>query len=272
MLSQFLARSNILRKNAWSTLKIIWDAVSVIGVIASIVSGLALFGFLSWFTDKHEFLYIAGSFIAGMLVMFVIGVVMYSRSASAQWSVRGYRWVQAEYEYHILDDHGHHQQTLDLEVEATRNGVAMIQNRYQWTGRGEIELPRVTSAGQKLHGPVIRKRSWDYYYVDLGREFNVGERVNVGVTQSLLDVEGSFEPFLAKTVTEPVDKLVLRAIFPATREPINATCHEQFAAVPSNIDVQSAACKYNPNNRTLQWTINSPIFGRRYEIRWDYRS
>lgn len=119
-----------------------------------------------------------------------------------------------------------------------------------------------------MMGGAFLRGSWKYYYVHLGGELGVGERSKVEIVQELHDTEGSFEPFLAKTVIEPLDYLTLSVQLPRHQLPAEITFTEERAAIPGNDVIKRKPGKCDSSTGVISWNIQSPVFGHRYEIRW----
>jgi hypothetical protein len=241
--------------------------VNIFTIISFFAAGIGGAGITAFWPKYRAYAFLLFAFALGIFVAVVAAIVI-SKSPPTKWLIRGYRWVRAEYLYCIHDPR-HHSQTITILLEAVRPGVALFENRYQWSGRGREELPKIISPpGATLLGPPVQHGLWKYYYVHLGRELSVGERMEVKISQELYDDEGRFEPFLAKTIAEPLDRLVLRVVFPQNSPPREAVCNVSSAAAPAGVVIQSTPCQYDSVSRELRWEIPKPVFGRRYEIRW----
>jgi hypothetical protein len=240
--------------------------------IISFCAGIVGAGITFWTKKYRDYAFPLSAFAIGIFVAVVAAIakIVRSKSPPMKWLIRGYRWVRAEYLYCIHDPR-HHSISDTILLEAVRPGVVLFEDRYQWSGRGREELPKIISPpGATLLGPPIQHGLWKYYYVHLGRELSVGERIEVKISQELYDDEGTFEPFLAKTIAEPLDHLVLRVVFPQTSPPREAVCNVHSAAGPAGVVIQSTPCQYDSVSRELRWEIPKPVFGRRYEIRWEW--
>jgi hypothetical protein len=246
-----------------SATQFVVNIFTIISFFASIVGA----GITTFWTKYRDYAFLLSAFALGIFVAVVTAIVI-SKSPPTKWLIRGYRWVRVEYLY-CIHDPKHHSQTITILLEAVRPGVVLFENRYQWSGRGREELPKIISPPEAtLLGPPIQHGLWKYYYVHLGRELSVGERIEVKISQELYDDEGRFEPFLAKTIAEPLDYLVLRVVFPQDHPPRGAVCNVSSAEGPAGVVIQSTPCQYDSVSRELRWEIPKPAFGRRYEIRW----
>jgi hypothetical protein len=211
------------------------------------------------------------AFALGTLVALIIIIFTYSKTARSRWLLQGYRWISAEYLYTIhSNDPSHHTQVVTILLHAVRSGVDHFENRYFWTARGQEEEPRILSSGHSLMGPVIQRGGWRYYFIHFGHELTKGEEVEVKIQQELYDREGKFEPFLAKTMSEPVNKLILKVVLPRSFFPLQVTCSEEEGAVPFNNLVKRYPSKINLGNESgeIRWEVDHPVIGHRYEIRW----
>jgi hypothetical protein len=196
---------------------------------------------------------------------------IFLRSSSPRWLLRGYRWVTAEYVYCIHeDDPKHHSQTITILLEATQRGIDHFENRYLWSAHGREEELKLISPGHTLMGPIIQRNQWKYYYVHLGHELEIGERVEVKVHQELYDENNTFEPYLAKTIVEPVDRLLLRALFPKQHLPAHCTFYEMNTSGPANMVIRKIPSHINHHLGEVHWDISSPVFGHKYQIHWSY--
>jgi len=209
------------------------------------------------------------AFAVGIVFTLAIVVAVYLRASPTKWLLRGYRWVRAEYSYHIHDDDPkHHSQIVTIQLEALRPGVDHFENRYLWSGKGQEAEPEILSPGHNLMTPVVQLGMWKHYYVYLGRELAVGERVDITILQEFYDSEGKFEPFLAKAVVEPLDHLVLCATVPRDRPPLEIFHQELSAPRPADSLIRRVPGKFDTAKYEMRWDIDSPIFGHVYEIRW----
>jgi hypothetical protein len=201
----------------------------------------------------------SGGLLFGSLMLFTV----YLRAASARGVLLGYRWVSADYTYTISAENPcDHQQDVTVEIEAVRPKVTSFENRFMWTGQGEAVI-EINDTGHSLGGQY-QYAGWTYYSVNLGRELAIGERVRVSITQLLYDKESVFEPFLAKTLNEPIAELSLHVNLP--EPPLNAVRAEYSGAPPASDVVRRN--KIDSPGKMLEWHIQSPILRHRYEIRW----
>jgi hypothetical protein len=252
---------------------VVFHAAQFLAAMIAIGGTSGAAALIAWAIKARTWILPLATFTAGVLLCCVIVGMVYVRSVVSRWLLRGYRWVSAEYVYTIHDDEAkHHSQTVTILLEAIRPGVDHFESRYQWSGKGIEHEPQVLSPGHVLMGAPIQRGLWKFYYVHFGRVLDEGERVTVSIRQTLHDDEGKFEPFLAKTVAEPVDSLTLRVVLPASTHPSDVVFTEATSAVPTGSLVHQEAGAYNPATSEIRWDVPSPVFGHRYEIRWRPRS
>ncbi len=89
-------------------------------------------------------------------------------------------------------------------------------NQYRWSGSGVDTGPVVTSHGHSLSGPSRRALGWRSYVVTLDPALKKGQHATIAVRQQLTDDVEAFDPYLAKTVHETMDRLTLRVRLPTT--------------------------------------------------------
>ena len=187
-----------------------------------------------------------------------------------EWFRRGYRYVRAEYLYIIHeDDPKHHSQAVTIEIEAFQLGISSFLGKYSWSGQGEKEALRAISPGQTLVGEIIETDRWKYYLIHLGHELSEGERAEVKFIQDLYDSENKFEPYIAKTVSEPMDCLTFRVRLPRSNLPSVINFSEVNILEPTSPLTRTIPGMINHESGEILWVIQNPSYGHRYEIHWD---
>lgn len=266
-------------KSISSTVLSIVSLTSSILTIASVFTISFIATIIAWVVHQQWIIMPLAFFSSGIFVSLVLlGLfqLKYSFSQPTRWLLRGYRWVKAEYLYCIEDDIlKHHSQIIKIRLKAARPGVNLFENKYSWTGLGEEKKPLVVSKGHELMG-FYGHRRWKYYYIYLGYELARGEEVEVIIKQELNDQAGTFEPFLAKTITESVESLKLRVLLPencsltkADNCELKGTEHsskilKKVTSIRNTIGYEGKVYK------ELSYEILKPRLNRRYEIRWEW--
>jgi hypothetical protein len=205
----------------------------------------------------------------GVTVTLVLIIFFVSKASPPRWLLRGYRHVKWESLYEIdKDDPKRHTFRIKVLIEAIQSGVHVFEDTYQWTGRGKEGIPEIISPGHSLMGSVIQRSGWKYYYINLGRDLNIGDRTEVELFHDLYDSENEFQPFLGKIVSQPLDYLLLRVIVPTKNLPSNIHFTEYNTVGPASIVINNTSGTINNQSGEMRWEIQSPIFGHRYEISW----
>ena len=252
-----------------AVLRFAYNATQLVAALFGIL-GITVGGALiAWYLQNFAIVIPLVTFALGLITASTLVFIVYWRTSAVKWLMRGYRWIKAEYLYTIDNDNPQlHTQYVTILLEAIRPGVDHFENRYLWSGRGQIDDPLILSPGHKLMG-MTQRAVWSYYYVDLGHEMRVGERVEIRIQQNLFDFENKFEPFLAKTLKEPLDELILHVQIPNTRFPSVIHFNEEDSPPPlgSLLNNESVG-EIDKARGDIRWLIHSPVFGRRYEIRW----
>lgn len=224
---------------------------------------------ITWFLQYRSLTIPLITFALGIAITLATVIVVYLKASPVKWLLRGYRWVTAEYLYTIHeDDPKHHSQRITIMLEALRQGVDHFENRYLWSGDGDEDSIKLLSSGHSVMGLPVQRGIWKYYYVHFGHELAMSERTEIKVLQELYDTKGKFEPFLAKTIIEPVDHLTLRVALPRNQTPSKIQFTEGSGSVPSDSLIRKETGKFDADNREIRWEIQSPVLGHRYEIRW----
>lgn len=216
---------------------------------------------------------VAASFAAGMmsLVFLAVALVLYRRSIAPP-----YRWVSAEYVYKFdVDDLRRHTQVIKIRIKANRDNVTEFHNSYYWTGEGTSDIRVVGTNGHKVCQTEAKDSGRRNYYVHLGRPLSRNEETVIHLEQALFDENMRFVPILAKKVSEPVDKLTLRVVFPRSAQPTTITKARQCRQAGQGKDhwrsVKTDEAEWNRDERSAEVTYSppSPRTGHRYELDWE---
>jgi hypothetical protein len=228
-------------------------------------AGIAL---IAWILNQRSWILPLVAFFIGSILTLALTVFSYYKIANSFWLINGYRIIFAEYLYRIHDDDPtYHSQTVKTVIEATRPGVNIFEFRYFWSGRGVEEL-RVISPFHRLLGEPIERSNWKYYYVHLGEGLAVGGRTEITIIQELHDTYEEFKPFLAKTIAEPIEHVVLRVIWPKKRLPSQTILNVYSGIAPAFSLISRNNGKLDTDTGEVKWEIQSPKLNHRYEIQW----
>jgi hypothetical protein len=239
---------------------------ALIGIIVATSIGTAL---LAFFLHLRDWIVPLSTFILGIAITLILIIYYVWRSSPPRWLLRGYRHIRWESLYEIHeDDLRHHTFFITVEIEAIQPGIHIFEDTYQWTGKGREEVPKVVSQGHTLMNDVVQRSAWNYYYIHLGHDLNVGERTTVQLVQELYDSENQFQPFLAKIISQPIDLLILRVKLPVNHLVSNIRFTEYSTVGPASEVVKSTPGTINNQTGEIHWRIISPVFGHRYEITW----
>lgn len=257
----------------WKKLKTIsyvaFNIIQLISSLLSIIVVISLGTLFAWFFRLQFLIMPAATFILGIITTIVLILFFVSKASLSRWLLRGYRQIVWESFYEIHeDDSQHHTFTIKVEIEAIEPGVHLFEDTFQWSGRGKEETPKILRPGQLLMHPVIPRSGWNYYYIHLGRDLDIGDRAEIELVQELYDYEHRFQPFLAKIISQPLDQLILQVKLPIKNLPpsINFTQYDGVGPAskivdrePGHIDIQTGV---------ISWKILRPVLRHRYEITW----
>ncbi len=237
--------------------------------IVTTTTGAAL---IAWFFHSNGFVIPLITFMLGLFVAFLLVIILLLKSSPARWVLGGYKYVRTDCLYVIHeDDLKHHTFTVEIEIEAIKSGVSILEDTYRWTGQGQEGEPKVVSPGHTLMGKIIKQNGWRYFYIHLGQELKTGGRTVVKTVQELYDSTNEFEPFLSKVVSLPIDHMILHVILPKNLSPINIFFREWSTEGPASRVIREFTGKMNTHSREIRWEIQSPVFGHRYSIDWNYQ-
>lgn len=168
-----------------------------------------------------------------------------------------------------------------LTLRATRLG-RFFEWRYSWTGSG-IEKPVQMVSGadefghyyHKIHGPIIAIEQSRIAVVDLGRDYEQGETVEIELKQTLLDLDRAMRPFLGHDVYEGCKQVQLRLICPKgmnlrvrrVRAPRDNPTTTSGSSDCPGVDLPEG--KYG-DSTLYEWLVESPTPGFNYRLEWEY--
>jgi len=161
------------------------------------------------------------------------------------------------------------QSTL-LEIEATRDGAHLFENRFSWTGSGQAYLPRIQGGSARVLGHPVRRWGWSNYYIELGEELKAHERRILTVVQDLDDPGLKMVPYLTKTVTKPLHDLILAVRFSETRAPDIVRRVHASGPPPSGTVFDQPEPLEVGRDFAARWRIRQPHFGHWYALEWDW--
>jgi hypothetical protein len=264
------------------SLRTVWSLVSnILQIISAIISIVTLSFVAAFFAGLAHFqnlvvpliTFALGVLVAGsiMLVFYFLRASILLKKSPPRWLLRSYKYVKTESLYKIHeDDTLHHTFTITTKIEAIESGVNIFENTYRWTGKGKEEKPKVVSSGHVLLGETVNDSGWKYYYVHLGQPLNIGDATEIVTIQELYDTENSFDSYLAKIISQPVDLLTLRVILPRNTLPTKIDFTEWNIDGPAGNIIKSTLGTINHQNGEICYLIKKPVIRRKYEIRWKY--
>lgn len=252
----------------------IGGAIAAVSMLAAVVfgAGTAIVGIAS---DRPGVVLAGSAFASGVALGASCMYAIHTRLWSSVESQLGYRWISATYTYQIdATDPRQHCQKTDITIKALRDGVRTFSNQYRWSGSGEELVPQVVSSGHYFAGEIERSLAWRRYDVRLEPHLRRGERTTVSVLQQLYDSDERFELFLAKSVHQPTEQLVLRVELPMKLVPNRVWTVEQFSAGPGAQVIKQTELEARVENTlaTMEWRVVRPVQGRAYQLRWNYLS
>jgi len=212
-----------------------------------------------------EFLLAGVSALLVTAVLLPVTLISYRRQSGPP-----YRWIAAEYVYRFDPaDLRKQTQLIKVKIRARRHNVCCFENSYFWSGTGESAV-RVVSNGHRYVGEAPADDSKRRYWVHLDTPLSRGEEAEIHLEQDLFDDRRSLRPILAKKVSEPLDVLVLRAVFPRAAAPAQVSARQTTYSGQWR-EVQRDEPKWQGDGAEMQisYAPLKPKVGRRYELKWD---
>lgn len=253
-------------RNALALLADIFGVISGVAALGGVLFGVGLL----WLNGSlpegaREALKWVAVAMLGMALGGGIAAVVASRRL--RHVARGYRWESASYHFAVLGGSPeHHRATTTVRIKATRDNIRIFENRYLWTGSGVDPLPRSLRAGQTVLSPVNFDGNFKHYFVLFSQALARGEEQEIVIEQDFQDTGGTFVPYYAKLVVEPLASLHLRVTLPH-----GVPVGDVTLTVRRGLDSNAKVVTRRPGSfvgNVIDWTIEKPKLRHDYRIDW----
>jgi len=211
-----------------------------------------------------------------LLALFGLGAGALAGSSSIRRIVLGYRIERLE----IIDEPDeqepwtHHRRTR-IDIRTTRAGLRNVWSTYRSESRGPDDgeealahYPKVTSPGHQCGNPHEEADSYWTVPICFDGPQPIGKEIHVAIEQTICEGRCLLRSWVSKTVSEPIDLLVIRVKIPSTAWPVDLEGRQiipgQDRASTLRIDVDMA-------DGEARLTVRRPVFGREYGIGWTRR-
>lgn len=192
------------------------------------------------------------------------------KAADKTWS-RGYRYLKAEYIYTFSPDDIRKQEFQStVRLQAVRDGVEVIKDRYSWTGSGEQSTPTTRYHRYVVFQPPVDVAGGKYYYTHLGDEMVRDQKKTVSHYIDLFDEKGNFKSFFSRRVVEETLSLTLKVIIPPKYADTLGEIKFQTRDLVEDRTIASKDGEYDKSTGVIMWVEDDPRPGRQYVIEWDW--
>lgn len=150
-----------------------------------------------------------------------------------------------------------------ITLKALRNGLDRFCDKYNWTGRGKVEI----RSAHEEHTLQIGERAsvWTLYELKFGRTLNKGETIDIEVIWNIEDKDKTATPFLSTTIHEPTDHLMFKLHFADCFGVKQIICEESpdmGAVRPYSSEIKLV------NSGQVEWQPPHPKLLHYYQVRW----
>jgi hypothetical protein len=245
--------------------KVAFELILAVHALVIVVPlALAVVGFVV------PLVFVGSSVAVAFAVGLTLGVASVTLFAirSSQVLTRGYRLRKSEHVYEVLSTPDHYRHRVVFDIEVTRPYVNTVEYRYRWSGGGDHQ--HLTCTGGRLLGPVLAE-GYRYHYIALGRDLLPGDKREIVLQHDLVDTAKTFQPYLATTVKESIDRLILRVKFPEETnwddQKASITAVRQLGLggpVKGNL-----VPTFDDLHKEAAVVVQRPKFGSTYLIRWE---
>jgi hypothetical protein len=215
------------------------------------------------------------------------------------WSGYLLRGLYARHRYH----HGFEILSLDMtyellgkrqyqlryatELKAGEDHLMVYPLSYQWSGSGDVSIPKLTEKGQRILAltepdrktggvrPVPYAYSsstvgdWQAWFVSFNPPVQSGQKVKIHYSQDFYDAKGTAQPWVYYSASYPMKRLTLKVKFPDGTLPSSV---QAVYTKPSDSrrPFDGKGLRYDPDIGVASWVIEKPKRGYYYRIEWTW--
>lgn len=155
-----------------------------------------------------------------------------------------------------------------LVVKALKKGLNVYKDKYQWTGKGKINIKSTIQEQQVFE--TERKNVWQLYEIRLPKNLNINETMPTEVVWELEDQEEKAVPFFSATIEEPTEKLRFNLCLPNHFNVKEVIC-ETSSSIGSQKPLESITkpLVVYDGKSCVTWEITCPKLLYHYEVKWN---
>lgn len=247
-------------------LRVTWGMLSSILVVVSSVAGilsfLGLSGVVLGAIFKSWVLSVPALAIGLPSLFLLVGIFFaVQKSTTARTDLV---WELAHYHLRLSKNSETMIQDVFLRIRALRDGADRVEQKYFWTGTGTSDI-EILSDGHYVSGEPKRIEAFRYYDVCFGHKLKAGDVEEVRIRGEFYDTGETFEPLLSKSVTEPIETLILEVSFTDNSVPKFITRYTHSSYFPAD---EKYSERFTFEGHTHKWEIPHPKIGYKYLLRW----
>jgi hypothetical protein len=244
-----------------------------INIVASLVSlFLLLAALISWLSRQHilaQRILICGF---GYTLGVASTTIVLNRRALRMLEAMplGYRIDNVEVHYK-MESPSHFRYSVRYILTTFRANVNHTEEAYNpiWSGRSSEVDVEVTSPGHYLMGPSRRSGTSYRFFIFLGRDLGRSESTRVAfAVQGPIPPSTDLQPVLQRGISKETKQLTLRVTLPKNISLAEAVCEERRSREGTML--RTARPSLDEEAGQASWTVESPVFGHVYAIRWQW--
>lgn len=255
-------RSGVAGNFVWDLIKLAVQAV----LTFSITSGgsTALVSVVSWL-EPYKW----------VLTSVVFSIVLLILIARYQKKYKKYLpiYPPLEFDFEVLEleiTYEHHEKnkmtySKRKKLKALRNGLDRYQDKYLWTGKGNVTL-KSKDKSQKV-AATDRKNVWQNYEIRFPYMLNEGDIIETCPVWTLIDEENMAVPFMSSSIEEPTKNLKFVLKLPADVKVASVVkeissglgARKPFSSVPDEL-----------KDSSVVWIEPEPKLLHHYELKWQW--
>ncbi len=166
----------------------------------------------------------------------------------------------------VVDEH-HKLYRKIVRLKALRQGLNRYEDRYQFSGDGDIKIASKQTDQQVVELPW--QDLWAYYEIRFNRTLNRGDIIETDVLFDIKDQRRPMNPYINADIAEPTKLLIMEVEIPdrlGVREMVQETCSTVGAKRPKKTSTDEM------RHGECTWTIRRPRLLHSYKMKWWYEA
>lgn len=150
-----------------------------------------------------------------------------------------------------------------MELRALKNNLTSYEGRYAWSGDKDHSV--CSKIKEHSFNYIDKISSYRHYIIDFGKKLKKNEKIQIDIEWKLSNKNNEMYTYLATSIDEPTDKLILKVCFSDMTKNVKAIgelCPYDGADPSSTEDIKI------DNDNVAIWNIPKPKLYHFYRLKW----